>query len=305
MISITVVGFGNVGALLSAHLLENTLPIQLNIMEPSEDKEGALVDLAHTLAFIPNKTLHHNDEKLFLTADFIFYTAGIANQHGASRLSTAKENMALCKEIFGAKIFKKSSTIIVISNPVDLISRTVYHYSRLPANQVIGTGTLLDSIRLSYYLSSISNSPVDGFESWVLGEHGASQVPIYSACKFQEEPLLANSFYTSDKLDHAAKQTKNAAYHIRQTQVGTKYGVVKCAATIFEYIYNGKENLLPLSVLTTDYYRELLQLEQNIYISLPVKLKNGKTEVIDAFKMSEKELHALRRSAKILSEVSK
>jgi L-lactate dehydrogenase len=302
MINVTVIGFGNVGAMLSTLLLNNIHPLRLNVMEPDDQKEGALLDLAHSMQLYHNKELKVNNEALFRNADFIFLSAGVPNEQSSSRLSTAKENIQLSKDIFKSKSITKNPYAIIISNPVDITSHAVYQYSGLPAERVIGIGTFLDSIRLSHYLSSLSNFQALDFESWVLGEHGSTQVPIYSKCKLMGKPLLDFSEFSPEKLKVAKEKTKNAAFQIRETQKGTKYGVAKCAAMLFDYLLGEEEHQLSLSMLTNQHYRSLLQLDHDIYISLPVKIKNGKVSLSNELNLSEQELKALRQSAKLLSE---
>lgn len=301
MINLTIIGFGNVGASLALLLLNNEHSIRLNIIEPNDQREGAFLDLAHGMSLFRNKELFINDDELFEQADFVFHSAGIPNKHGGSRLSTAKENIELTKKIFGSIHFSKNPYVIVITNPVDIISNAVFQYSSLPAHRVIGTGTFLDSVRLSYYLSSISGQNTESFESFVLGEHGASQVPIYSMTKLNGKPILEDSFFTDEKLNFAKDLTLNAAYLIRETQKGTTYGVSKCAETLFNYLLDSEEHLLTLSVLTNEYYRKLLNLEQNIYISLPVLVKNNSIEITNEPKLSSAELEAFRESARIIA----
>lgn len=301
MINLTIIGFGNVGASLALLLLNNKHSIRLNIIEPDPQREGAFLDLAHGMSLYRNKELFINDEELFADADFVFHSAGIPNKHGGSRLSTAKENIGLTKQLFESVHFTKNPYVIVITNPVDIISDAVYRFSDLPADRVIGTGTFLDSIRLSYYLSSISGQKTESFESFVLGEHGASQVPVYSMTMFNWKPILENSLFTDNILNLAKEMTINAAFQIRETQKGTTYGVSKCAETLFNYLLDTEEHLLTLSVLTNEYYRKLLKLEHNIYISLPVLVKNNSIEINNEHLLSPTELEAFRESARIIA----
>ncbi len=303
MLDVTIIGFGNVGTSVALILLNNKHPLRLNIMEPDDQREGAILDLAHGMPLYPGKELHLNDEALFLNADFVFYSAGTPNVHGGSRLSTAKQNVQLTKEIFEHRTFVKTPYIIVITNPVDIVSHSVYQFSGLPATHVLGTGTFLDSVRLAYYLSGLSSYKPDDFEVFVLGEHGASQVPVYSMTKVLGQPILNESAFTLELLQTAKEQTKGAAYEIRKTQEGTTYGVSKCAEVLMDYILAEAEHLLPLSTLTNDHYRSLLNLDHDIYISLPVKLKSGKVEVCNEIEFSDEELEAYRASAAILAAV--
>jgi L-lactate dehydrogenase len=304
MINITIIGFGYVGTSITLLLLNNKHALRLNVMEPDLQREGAFLDLAHGMSLFAKKELIVNDEDLFLNADFIFFTAGTPNIHGSSRLSTAKRNIQLSKDIFESKKFVKTPYIIVITNPVDIIAHSVCQYSGLPPEKVIGTGTFLDSIRLAYYLSNISNYKVADFEAFVLGEHGSSQVPIYSMCKLKGKPLLENSEFDKDQLKLAANLTRDAAFQIRETQEGTTYGVAKCAEVLLDYLLGKSEHSLTLSMLTNEHYRTLLNLEHNIYISQPVTIKNGKIEINNQISFSDDELDAYRKSAALLAEIS-
>jgi L-lactate dehydrogenase len=304
MINVTIVGFGNVGSSLALLLLNNKQQIRLNIMDPDKQREGAYLDLAHCMNLYPDQELYINDDAMFLDADFIFHTAGTPNIHGESRLSTVEQNVKISEEIFADKKFTKTPYIIAISNPVDVIAYFVSKFTKLPEEHVIGTGTFLDSMRLAYYLSSISNYEAKDFDAIVLGEHGSSQVPIYSKTKIQGNPILDNSEFTSKKLDHAAELTENAAFKIRETQVGTSYGVAKCAETVFNYMVGEKEHFLTLSMLTNEHYRNLLHLKKDIYISMPVQIKNGKIEIRNDIDFTKEELAAYRKSAAILAEIS-
>ncbi|MCP4437600.1 MAG: hypothetical protein GY810_01520 [Aureispira sp.] len=303
MIDITVIGFGNVGSSLCLLLLNNKHPLRLNVMEPDKQAEGAFLDLAHGMPLYPGKELHVNNEDLFLNADFIFFTAGVPNLHGGSRLSTAKQNIQLSKDIFEHRTFSKIPYVIVITNPVDIISHSVYQFSGLPSDHVIGTGTFLDSVRLNYYLSTLSNYKANDFDAFVLGEHGSSQVPAFSMTKLKGQSILDNSAFSTQDLELAKKLTKTAAYQIRETQPGTTYGVSKCAEVLLDYLLGTEEHLLALSMLTNEHYRKLLNLDHDIYIGMPVKLKKGNIEVYNEINLSVEEREAYCKSAAILAEI--
>lgn len=305
MIDITIIGFGNVGSAIAVLLLNNKQALRLNIMDPNEQCEGAFLDLTHGMSLYPEMELSINNTEQFENADFIFYTAGTPNVNGSSRLTMAGQNCDLTNRIFGEINFSKAPTIFVITNPVDLVSHTIYRCTGIPAEKIIGTGTFLDSIRLQYYLSRISNHKVENFKTIVLGEHGSSQVPIYSHTKLNGKPIRESSEFTQKDLDLAHQLTKDAAFEIRKTQAGTLYGVSKCAVTLLDYILDKKEHILALSMLTNTHYRALLNLEQDIYISLPVLVKNGRFEIINDFQLSPEELEAYRKSAAIIAETMK
>ena len=208
MINVTVIGFGNVGSSLTLLLLKTQHALRLNIMEPDEQAEGAFLDLAHGMPLYQDKELNFNDEGLFLNSDFIFHTAGTPNVSGASRLSTAQQNVALTKDIFEHRNFLKDPFIIVITNPVDLVAKAVNQYSGVPSEKIIGTGTFIDSMRLAYYLSTLSNYKASDFDAFVLGEHGSSQVPVFSSTKVNGKSILDDPEFSVEDLESAALVTK-------------------------------------------------------------------------------------------------
>lgn len=304
MINVTVIGFGNVGSTLSLLLLNNKNALQLNIMETDKQCEGAFLDLAHSMSLYTQKELFVNDEALFTNADYIFLSAGKPNEQGESRLSKARENVQLSKDIFDHRKFAKSPYIVVITNPVDIVSHHLGQFSALPADRIIGLGTFIDSKRLAYYLSTISRYKAEDFEAFVLGEHGSSQVPIYSMTRLKDQPITDYPEFTIKELALAQKLTKNAASKIRETQQGTTYGVAKCAEVLFNYLLGEEEHLLTLSMQTNEHYRSLLQLDQNIHISMPVFVKNGKLEIYNDIRLTEEEHKAYQESASILARNS-
>lgn len=305
MINVTVIGFGYVGSALSFLLLNSKHDICLNIMDPNPDCEGAFLDLVHTTKLYQQKKLYLNNEELLLQADFIYYAAGISNKHGSSRLSTANENIRLSKEIFWQRKFTKSPHIIVITNPVDLISHAIFQYTNLPAEKVVGIGTFLDSERLAYYLSTQSEFGITDFETVVLGEHGDTQVPVYSMCKVRGLPILSHPMFSTKVLENTTKLTKNAAFQIRETQDATMYGVSVCAMRLLDYLLSKEEYSITLSMLTNKHYRSLLLLKKNIYISVPVIIKNGLITINNKVDLLEEELNAYRKSASVLAAANK
>lgn len=302
MINVTIIGFGNVGSTLTLLMLHNKHNIRINILDPNDQCSGAFLDLQHGMSLFPTKELHVNDMELFTQSDFIFFTAGTPNVNGGSRLDMGQQNCELARKIFEPITFSKTPFVFVITNPVDVVAHTVQQFSGLPPEKVISTGTLLDSIRLEYYLSSITNTKRETLKALVVGEHGTSQVPIYSLTTFNDKPILNSTKFTTELLDLAHNSTINAAFEIRKTQPATKYAVSKCAEMLFEYALGAETDLIPLSLLTNDHYRKLLNLDRDIYISLPVRIKNGSFEIRNDIHFTDLEVEAYRKSAQIISE---
>jgi L-lactate dehydrogenase len=304
MINVTIIGFGNVGSSLLLLLLNNGHAMRLNVMEPNDQREGAFLDFAHSMSLYLNKELIVNNEDLFNNSDFIFYTAGTPNVHGVSRLSIAEQNIQLTKELFEGREFNKTPYVVAITNPVDIVSHALYQFSELPADHVIGTGTFLDSVRLAYYLSTLSDHEANDFDPYVLGEHGESQFAAYSLTKVKDTSILSCDDFDAEALIIAEKLTRNAAFQIRETQKGTTYAVSKCAEVIMNSLLDKEAHYFPLSMLTNKYFNSLLQLDHSIYISMPAEISAQGIKIVNDIQLTEAELKSYHKSAEILAAIT-
>lgn len=295
---VTVLGCGNVGGSLIFSLLgQRNHPIVLNIMDPGPWQHGRILDLLHTAPLGP----HHvvvNSREHFLSADYIFHTAGVQNKAGSSRLEISSDNSLLTDLIFHDATFEKEPFVIAITNPVDVIAYRTWLASGIPAEKIVGTGTFLERMRLAHYLSETLRVPSSQIDAWVLGEHGDSQVPIFSQTYVngvRVEDLISDA----ESFALAAHRTKTAAQEIRKTQDATHYGVARCAEAIFHQLHSPRVELLPLSVRPSEHYRKLLHVG-DIFLSLPVKVSNAGIVIDDEFELSTPEWTALRVSAHFL-----
>lgn len=300
---ITLLGFGNVGRTIASLLLQHIdHALSINIIDPDEQIEGSILDISHSLSFHPQHRIFINQKKLIPQADFIIYSAGYSNRLGSSRNTVASQNINLAKDIFSKQKIKNSAYIIVITNPVDIIAYHIWKICKIPAYQIIGTGTLLDTIRLEYYLSKSLKNTAPNVKTWALGEHGQHLVPIFSQTTV-DNILISDLIYPNDKLAQKAKEeTINAATTIRKTQKATYYGIAECAIKIFQCLLNTKKTLLPLSVKTNEYYQNKLNLQYPIFISLPVWISAKGIEVDTKFKIDPIETEQLKSAAHFISK---
>eukprot|EP00353_Schmidingerella_taraikaensis_P012133 CAMPEP_0185591066 /NCGR_PEP_ID=MMETSP0434-20130131/63251_1 /TAXON_ID=626734 ORGANISM="Favella taraikaensis, Strain Fe Narragansett Bay" /NCGR_SAMPLE_ID=MMETSP0434 /ASSEMBLY_ACC=CAM_ASM_000379 /LENGTH=196 /DNA_ID=CAMNT_0028215799 /DNA_START=293 /DNA_END=880 /DNA_ORIENTATION=+ len=194
-IVITVIGYGNVGRVLTDLLLGTQLNMELNIMDPADSLTGAFLDLKHASRLQPKKRFHFNEEDVFKRSDYVFFTAGIPSKHGTSRFTTVKDNLQLVHDIFGGKQLRSDMRIIAITNPVDVITASIISVTNLPKEQVVGTGTYLDSMRFTYHLAELAQVDIQQVDALILGEHGESCAPIVSQSTYAGSPLLDNGVF--------------------------------------------------------------------------------------------------------------
>lgn len=300
MVKLTIVGYGNVGKAISLLLLGSSHEFHLNILDPAEDKSGIFLDFQHAFMAQENKKLSINEKDLLAKSDYIFFTAGVLNTAGGSRLDKVEENKVVAHQVFANCILKSDVKIIVITNPVDVLTLEILKITGLPWSQVIGTGTFLDSLRFQYHLSKEAGVNSDNLEAVILGEHGSSQVPMISLSTFESSPISMFPMFTEKVIEKAAEATRNSAAEIRKTESGTSIGVAQCAVKIIEYLQSESEVIIPLSVKVDDIYKERFNLKKDLCISVPVSISRKGVLILPIPNFTAVEEEAFKKSIKAL-----
>ncbi len=295
-LNITLIGYGNVGATFAQHLLMHTKQrITLNIIEPADKRNGALLDTLHFIG-LTNHTIVSNDKEAFENADYVFHTAGIGKKITSSRMALATENTKLTEQIFSTVHFKKKPIVIVTTNPVDIITQKCIDLIGKQTNTVLGTGTLLDTLRLQYILSQQSNTNYADCKALVLGEHGETAVPIFSMCKIKDKPYsnTANNVNLTEEVLNAAKKVK-------ETQSATYYAISACMYYLFCAFESTEETIVPVSIPLNSSYKKRLNINKDLCMSLPVKIANKQLTVINDFLLTDDEITNLKKSASYIA----
>ena len=180
---IVIIGAGNVGEAVCYTLMVRRQASEIVLVDINEERaEGSALDIVHGTAFFHQVKVRHGSYEDCANAQIIILTAGVARKPGQTRLDLAKVNVSIMRSVTESIMqYAKNPIILVVSNPADIITAEIQAISGLPANRVIGSGTSLDTARLRYNLSEALNVSVKDVQAYVLGEHGDSQVPIYSS----------------------------------------------------------------------------------------------------------------------------
>lgn len=294
-ICISVIGCGNVGNALALLLLNRSKqPVDLNIMEPDNRNDGRILELQHIAALYGSHTVSKNSGEKLLDAQVVFHTAGAGKKITGDRMEVAEDNVRLTRELFLGTKFKYSPYIVVLSNPVDIITYFVQHYTSAAPGKVFGTGTMLDSARLSSLLveRGYTTKPIRAF---VVGEHGNTMVPLFS--RIREITLHSN------QQKHLEQETIYAAQRIKQTQDATSTGVASCALFLMDYLLKEDQSTpfsYPVCCQTDKTLNTFLGLKESIALSW-FYTTNGKSYF--PFACNSKEVSALKNSANYVSEV--
>ncbi len=180
---VAIIGAGAVGSSIAFAMAIQQLCTELVLIDVNQDKaKGEALDISHGLPFLGQMDIYAGDYEDVKDCDLIVITAGIPRKPGETRLDLAKKNVGLAKKITSS-IMEHYTTgnILVVSNPVDVLTYMVAKWSGLPRNRILGSGTVLDSARFRILISQKLDIDVRNVHGYIIGEHGDSQLPAWSA----------------------------------------------------------------------------------------------------------------------------
>lgn len=294
-LKVAIIGCGNVGATTAYALLLDGVVTELVLIDAGAEKaEGMLLDLEHSLAFTQNVRLSAGtDVALCADADIVIVTAGARQKEGQTRLELVATNKEIFAQIIpaAAKVAPES-IILVITNPVDVLTYHALKLSGFPSSRVFGTGTMLDTARLRFHLSEKLNVNPSSINAYVLGEHGDTSFPAYSSATIGGVPFFSFPGATKELASSAYENTKNAAYRIIHDLGYTCYSIATVAREIVRHIFHNSRAIVPLSTLLKNYHGV-----DDLSLSVPCIIgRNGIESVID-LPMSPEETQQFQASA--------
>jgi len=244
---IAVIGAGAVGSTTAYTLMVKNLVSEIILVDINKDREeGEVLDMCDALSFSETNIVKAGDYKSVRDADIIILTAGVAQKPGENRLDLITKNKAIISSIFTeVGELKPSAIVIVVSNPVDILTYLVQEISGLPKNQVFGTGTCLDSARLRSNLSkrlNIDSKQIDGF---VFGEHGDSEFIAWSTVSVGGKSI--KEILSLDEMKVIEEEVKNEVYKIIKKKGATYYGIAMAVTDIIEALILDQNKILPVS----------------------------------------------------------
>ena len=258
---VAIVGAGAVGATIAFTIAVEQLCTEVVLIDINQEKAtGEAIDISHGLAFLGQLNIHSGDYSDVKDADLIIITAGIPRKPGETRLLLAKKNVGLGK-IITSSIMEhyNGGSILVVSNPCDVMTYMITKWSGLPSSKVIGSGTVLDSARFRVLLAQKLDVDVRSVHGYIIGEHGDSQLPAWSLTNVAgiaiDDYTKANdiSFTQADRIEIAEK-TRFAGAEVIKLKGATFYGIGVCIATIAQSILKGENTVRTVgSVLEGQY----------------------------------------------------
>ena len=301
---IVLVGTGFVGMSMAYSMLNRGGIEELILIDIDKEKTiGEEMDLSHGLPFAPQKmVIKAGDYAECKEAEIVVITAGVAQKPGQTRLELAEVNTKIIKTITQNIMASGFHGIIIVaSNPVDLMTYVVYKVSGLPSNQVIGSGTVLDTARLRYMLADYLKISSKNVHAYIMGEHGDSSfVPwdhAYVGCK-KIKDIMKDNNYNIEDLKKIHESVVNAAYEIIEKKKATYYGIGMALNRLVKAIINNENTILTVSTYLENQYGQ-----NDVYIGVPAIInKNGVRELIE-LNLNEYEQERLDNSCKIIKEM--
>ena len=302
-----VIGCGFVGSATAFTLMQSRLFSELVLLDVNMEKaDGEAKDIAHGIPFAGQMKIYAGTYDDAADAAIIIITAGANQKPGETRLDLVQKNTAIYQSII-PEIVKRDfgGILLIVSNPVDILTYVALKLSGLPEKRVLGSGTVLDTARVKYALGEHLGVDSRSVHSFIIGEHGDSEIAAWSSTNVSGIPLnefceMRGHFNHDAAMDAIAEKVKNSAYEIISKKQATYYGIAMSVKRICECIVRNERSILPVSAMMHGEYGI-----EDITLSMPAIVGIGGVETHVPIALSEEEAEKLVESAKKLKEVAK
>ena len=292
---VAIIGTGWVGASVAISTLQAGVADELLLHDArTEVAEGEAMDLAHGASFYPPTVVATAPIEQMADTDAIVVAAGRGGRPDESRLQLLRENAAVITDI-GRRLRGFGGTIVVVTNPVDILTKVMCDVSALPPARVIGTGTMLDTARLKHVVGHALRVDPHSVHAHVVGEHGDSEVVLWSAARIAGIPLREWPGWNRTRESAVAEEVRRAAYEIIRRKGATNHAIGLVAADLLRCLLRDERRVLTVSRM----HDGVLGLRK-VALSLPTVVgAQGAADVLEP-EMSTEEHSALQRSSDVL-----
>ncbi|XP_046390876.1 L-lactate dehydrogenase isoform X2 [Ischnura elegans] len=304
---VTIVGVGQVGMACAFSILTQNIASEIALVDVMADKlKGEMMDLQHGLTFLKNiKVTAGTDYSVSAGSRLCIVTAGARQKEGESRLNLVQRNTDIFKGIIPNLVKHSPDTILlIVSNPVDVLTYVAWKLSGLPHNRVIGSGTNLDSSRFRFLLSERFGVAPSSCHGWIIGEHGDTSVPIWSGVnvagvRLREVNPKAGKEDDPEEWKKLHHQVVQSAYEVIKLKGYTSWAIGLSVATLAQAILRNSSGVFAVSTYVKGYNG----IENDIFISVPSVLgSNGVSHVVN-MNFTADETSQLQKSAGTLNDV--
>lgn len=302
---VAIIGCGFVGSSIAFALLEEELFSEIVLIDANKEKAiGEAMDLSHGLPYTSSMDIHAGDYEEIKDAAIVIVTAGANQKPGETRLDLINKNVAIMKSII-SDINKVNieGILLIVSNPVDILTYVALKESKLPKNRVFGSGTVLDTARLKYLISQHLKVDSRNVHAVIIGEHGDSELVTWSIANISGVPLnefceLRGHYNHKEAMKEIYESVRDSAYEIIKRKGATYYGVAISVAHIANCIVNNTHTMLPVSTLCEGQYGL-----DGLCLSLPSIVGSNGIESVLEIHLADEEKDELHKSANALKEI--
>lgn len=302
---VVIIGCGFVGAACAFSLMQSGLFSEMVLIDASKEKaEGEALDISHGAPFAKPIKIYAGTYDDIKNASLIIVTAGANQKPGETRLDLVKKNISIFKSIIPEiKNRNFKGVLLIVANPVDILTTVAVKLAGLPEHKVLGSGTVLDTARLKYELGNHLSVDPRSVHAFIIGEHGDSEIAAWSSANVSGIPLnnfceMRGHFNHEEAMKKIASDVKNSAYEIISKKKATYYGIAMSVKRICEAIVRDEKSILPVSSMMNGQYGI-----KAISLSMPAIVGKDGVETQVPIQLNQQEIADLQKSAKTLQEV--
>lgn len=304
-----IVGAGAVGATLAYAALMRGVAQTVALFDVNAAKVRAeALDLSHGIQFVPMAHVDGSDDIAVLAdSDVVVFTAGAKQKPGQSRLDLAESTIGILRSILPRLVEVAPDAVhVMVTNPVDVVTYAALQVSGLPPERLFGSGTVLDSSRLRFLLAEHTGVAAQSVHAYVIGEHGDSELPLWSSATIGSVPVLAwrspggVTALDAQTRSRIATDVVQSAYRVIEGKGATNYAIGLAATRIIEAVLNDERRILPVSSLLEDYLGI-----SDVCLSVPAIVHAGGVGDRVEVPMTDDELAGLRASAEAVRSTAR
>ena len=304
---VAVIGCGFVGSSSAFALMQSGLFSEMVLIDADTKRaEGEAMDISHGISFARPMQIYAGNYDDITDAAIIVITAGANQKPDETRLDLIKKNAAIMKSIVG-EIKKRDfgGILLIVSNPVDILTLIALKESGYPSNRVIGSGTVLDPGLFKYLLGEHLDVDSRSVHAFIIGEHGDSELAAWSnarigGLKVNDFCELRGHFNHEQSMKKIFENVRNSAYEIIERKHATYYGIAMAVKRICEAIVRNEKSILPVSSLMTGEYGL-----NDVVLSIPAVVDETGVQKVIPIELNDEELTKLKDSANILKDIAK
>ena len=305
MRKIVIIGAGFVGSTTAYTLMISGLSSEMVLIDINKEKcEGEVMDLNHGMSFVSPVKIYAGDYSDCKNADIIIIAAGANQKPGETRIDLAHKNTAIFKNIINNVVrYNNDCILLVVTNPVDILTYVSYKVSGFPKSKVIGSGTVLDTSRLKYLIGEQISIDTRNVHGYIIGEHGDTELPTWSLTNIAGIPMddyckSCTSCNNKEQRKGIFENVKNAAYQIIDKKGATYYAVALAVKKIVEAIIRNENSILTVSSFLDNKFGLT-----DVCLSLPSIVNNkGIGKILD-IPLNETEVKLFQKSGNSLKKI--